>query len=109
MVSAVVLVLRAPTVVALRVAHPRTRLRILVPRLRKAPVRTLASPLVGWGAFAVVMWGTHAPFVYEGALRNTGLHALEHLSYLTAALLFWRPVVGLDPGPGGLSHPARIL
>src|SRR5207244_839016 len=92
MVAAPLLVLGTPILLALRVARPRTRHRILVPLLRKAPVRTLASPVVGWGAFAVVMWGTHAPFVYEGALRNTGLHALEHLSYLTAALLFWRPV-----------------
>src|SRR5438132_1172041 len=48
MVAAPLLVLGTPVLLALRVARPRTRHRILVPLLRKAPVRTLASPLVGW-------------------------------------------------------------
>ena len=29
--------------------------------------------------------------------------------YLVAAVLFWRPVIGLEPGPSRISHPARIL
>jgi putative membrane protein/putative copper resistance protein D len=109
MVAAPLLVLGTPILLALRAAAPATRRRVLLPVLHAAPVRALASPIVGWAAFAVVMWGTHVPAVYEAAVRSTGLHALEHLAYLGAALLFWRPVVGLEPGPGRLSHPARIL
>jgi putative membrane protein len=109
MVAAPLLVLGTPILLALRAVRPKTRQRFLLPVLHAAPVRALASPLLGWAAFAVVMWGTHASPVYEGAVRSTGLHALEHLAYLASALLFWRPVVGLDPGPGRLSHPARIL
>ena len=37
------------------------------------------------------------------------IHALEHTAYLVASLLFWWPVIGLDPGPRRLSHPGRIL
>lgn len=109
MVAAPLLVLGTPILLALRAAGPVARRRFILPVLHAAPVRALASPLVGWAAFAVVMWGTHVSAVYEAAVRSTGLHALEHVAYLGAALLFWRPVVGLEPGPGRLSHPARIL
>ena len=37
------------------------------------------------------------------------MHALEHALYLFAGVLFWWPVVGLDPAPHRMSHPARIL
>jgi putative membrane protein/putative copper resistance protein D len=109
MVAAPLLVLGTPIFLSLRAAGPATRRRFLLPVLHSAAVRALASPLLGWAAFAVVMWGTHVSAVYEAAVGSTGLHAVEHLAYLGAALLFWRPVVGLEPGPGRLSHPARIL
>ena len=35
-------------------------------------------------------------------------HILEHALYLGAALLFWWPVVGADPSPWRLPHPARV-
>jgi putative membrane protein len=69
----------------------------------------LAAPLFGWAAFAAVMWGAHVRPIYEAALRSVPLHAAEHLAFLSAALLFWWPVVGLDPGNVRLSHPARLL
>src|SRR5438874_8359361 len=99
MVAAPLLVLGTPILLALRAAEPGTRQRVLLPILHSALVRTLASPLVGWGAFAVILWGSHAPVIYEAAVRSTGVHALEHLAYLVSALLFWRPIVGLEPGP----------
>jgi putative membrane protein len=109
MVAAPLVLLGTPVLLALRVSSSRVRHRFLVPALRSAPLRWLGSPVVAWGAFAVVMWGTHAPPIYEAAVRSEGIHALEHLAYFASALLFWRPVVGLEPGPGHLSHPARIL
>jgi putative copper resistance protein D len=47
--------------------------------------------------------------MYDLALRNEGVHSLEHAAFLGAALLFWWPVVGLDPNPARLRHPGRIL
>jgi cytochrome c oxidase assembly factor CtaG len=109
MVAAPLLLLGTPVLLALRVVGPRTRRRLLLPILHSASVRVLASPLLGFATFAAVMWGTHVSTVYEAAVRDAGIHALEHGAYLASALLFWRPVVGLDPGPGRLSPPARIL
>ncbi len=71
--------------------------------------RTLGSPLIDFGAFAVVMWASHFTPLYEATLTDQRLHALEHIAFLTAALLFWWPIVARDPGAGRLSHPARLL
>ena len=57
----------------------------------------------------MVMWGTHFAPIYDAALRSNTIHSAEHLAYLASALLFWWPVVGLDPNPARISHPARVL
>ena len=73
-------------------------------------VATLAArPSVAWCLFVGVMWGTHMSGLYQATLRNETLHEAEHLAYLVTALLFWMPVVGVDPSPARLSHPGRIL
>lgn len=109
MVAAPLLVLGTPVTLALLAVPARSRRRVLLPVLRSRAVRVVTSPAVGWTVFAGVMWGTHLPQVYGAALRNEGIHALEHAAYLGSALLFWWPVIGLDPGPRRLTYPGRIL
>jgi putative membrane protein len=109
MVAAPLLVLGAPVMLALRAVAPATRRGVLVPLLHSRAVRLLGSPLLGWSLFTLVMWGSHFSPLYEAAVRDSAVHALEHLVYLLSALLFWWPVVGADPGPRRLSHPARLL
>jgi putative membrane protein len=108
MVAAPLLVLGAPVTLAL-LSSSRPARRRLLSTLRSWPVRMLSNPLVAWTLFMVVLWGTHFSGLYELTLRDQGVHVLEHLAYLGSAVLFWIPVVGLDPAPSGLSHPARIL
>ena len=108
MVAAPLIVLGAPVTLALRATTPPRRRQILS-ALHSAPVRSLAAPVVAWALFALVLWGSHLTALYELSLVSPGVHALEHLLYLVTAVLFWIPVVGLDPAPVGLSHPARIL
>jgi cytochrome c oxidase assembly factor CtaG len=108
MVAAPLLVLGAPVTLALRATTPERRRRLLS-ALRSTPVRLLSAPIAAWSLFVAVLWGSHFTALYELTLRSPGIHALEHLAYLSTAVLFWIPVVGLDPAPAGLSHPARIL
>jgi cytochrome c oxidase assembly factor CtaG len=109
MVAAPLIVLGAPVTLALRASSPGTRRRILVPILNSRMARILANPLVAWSLLFVVLWASHLTSLYEAAMLNRGLHALEHVAYLGTAVLFWWPVVGLDPIPPRISHPARIL
>jgi putative membrane protein len=41
-----------------------------------------------------VMWGWHAPVLYQGALRNDAIHGLEHLSLVSVAGLQWWALAG---------------
>ena len=107
MVAAPLLVLGAPVTLALRASSPATR-RSLLRVLHSGLVRFLTHPAVAWGTFALVMWLTHFTPLYDLALENEFAHVAEHLLYLTAACLFWWPVVGLDPGAGRLGWPGRI-
>jgi putative copper resistance protein D len=109
MVAAPLLVLGAPVTLALRACTPAFRRRRLLPLLRSRPLRVLTTPLLGWVQFSLVLWASHFSPLYEAAVRSGGVHALEHLLYVTSAVLFWSPVIGIDPSPKRLSHPARLL
>jgi putative membrane protein len=108
LVAAPLLVLARPVTLALQAATPVTRRR-LRSVLRSRPLALLGSPLVAWGGFALAMWASHFSPLYQAALTDPGLHALEHLAYLGSAMLFWSAVAAVDPAPARLSPPARIL
>jgi putative membrane protein len=108
LVAAPLLVLARPLTLALQASTPATRRRLVL-LLHRRPLALLSSPLVAWGGFALVMWATHFSPLYQAALTNPGLHALEHLGYLGSAMLFWSAVAAVDPSPARLSPPARML
>ena len=108
LVAAPLLLLGAPITLALRVPSPsvrRTLLRILQSRV----VHALSFPLIAWILFAAVNWGWHFSFLYNEALENVALHYVQHATFLIAALLFWWPVIGLDPSPWRMPHPVRLF
>ncbi|HEX5465591.1 MAG TPA: cytochrome c oxidase assembly protein [Candidatus Limnocylindrales bacterium] len=107
MVAAPLLLLGAPITLLLRAASPSWR-RILLAGLESRFVAALAWPPLGWAAFAAVMWWAHLGPLFEAALEHPPVHVAEHLLFVVAALLFWRPVVGLDPGPFRLGHGGRL-
>ena len=109
LVAAPLLALGAPVTLLLRVASPATRQRWLLPVLHSRVLRVVGHPVVAWLAFAAVMWGSHFSVLFNDALENPLVHDLEHVLFLGAGLLFWWPVVGLDPSPHRMSHPARVL
>jgi putative copper resistance protein D len=109
LVAAPLLVLGAPVTLVLRASTPPVRQRWILPALQSRTVRVLGHPVLATVVFAGVMWGSHFSPLFDLALENPLVHDLEHLVFLGAALLFWWPAVGLDPGPHRLSHPARIL
>jgi cytochrome c oxidase assembly factor CtaG len=109
MVAAPLFALGAPVTLALRASRMGTRRRVLLPILHSKAVAVLTHPIVAFVLFAVVQYMTHFTGFYEAALQSTPVHDLEHVLYLATALLFWWPVVGLDPAPRKLSHPARLL
>lgn len=49
----------------------------------------LTGPLAVVLLHAVALWTWHIPSLYEAAIRNTAIHAVEHLCFLLTAALFW--------------------
>jgi polyferredoxin len=66
------------------------------PHLRRVG-RTLTHPAAGWLAMATATVVWHFPKFYELALRSPGWHQTEHACFVTAALLFWWPVIEVWP------------
>ncbi len=108
-VAAPLIALGAPITLLLRVATARQRSRIVLPILHSRVVRALSFPVVTWIVFTAVMWGTHFSPWFDAALEDPLVHQAEHVAFLAAALLFWCPVVGLDPSPWRMPHPVRAL
>ena len=109
MVAAPLFALSAPITLLLRVASPGTRRRWVLPVLHSRAVRVLAFPVVAWIAFAAILWATHFSPLFDASLEDPLVHDLEHALFLGSALLFWWPVVALDPAPWRMPHPVRAL
>jgi putative membrane protein len=108
LIAAPLLALGAPITLLLRVSSADTRRRLILPVLHSRVTRVISFPVVTWLAFAGVMWASHFSPLFDASLDNEAIHVFEHALYLGAALLFWWPVVGADPSPWRLPHPARI-
>jgi len=71
--------------------------------------RALLSPLVCAGFFVVVVSGWYVPRLFEGALRNEGLHAVRAAMFLAAAVLFWWPLASPSQLFPALRYGGRLL
>lgn len=105
-VAAPLLLLGAPVTLALRVASLKVR-RGLLRILHSRAVRGVTNPIVAWSVFVVVNWGWQFSPLYNLALESELMHYLQHATYLGSALLFWWPIVGVDPAPRKLAYPGR--
>lgn len=113
LVAAPLLLLGAP-LRPLLVGAPRwARRPLLRPLFRSRAVRALArivtSPLIGAGAYLVVISLWHVPALYDRALAEPLLHELQHASVFAAALLFWAQIIDPAPWRAVLPYGARIL
>jgi len=55
----------------------------------KAVWGTISAPFVAWTIHAIILWGWHAPVLFQATLHNEWIHAAQHASFLGSALLFW--------------------
>ena len=66
---------------------------VLVPLARthwlRSAFRWLRRPLVALPLYAIVLYGWHMSFAFEGAVRNDVVHAFQHASFIVAGMLVW--------------------
>ena len=91
-VAAPLLVIGRPglrILLALPVGWRRTIQRLGAAAPAAAVRRVLTHPVGVWAMHVTVLWAWHVPSLYEAAVRNELLHALEHVTFLGTAVLFW--------------------
>jgi len=71
-------------------------------------LRVLANPFVAFPIWAanLVLW--HIPVVYEAAVENSAVHALEHVAFFTAGIVLWLPVLETLPAPEWFGTGAKL-
>lgn len=70
-------------------------------------MRWFTRPFTAWWVHAVVLWGWHAPVLFEAALAQRWVHELQHASFFASALAFWWAL--LEAHGGSRRQAAAVL
>ena len=84
---------------------------LLRPLLALRPVerlRVLAHPALALPLWALNLYVWHVPVLYEAAVEHSAVHALEHVSFFTAGLIVWLPVLETLPAPEWFGTGAKL-
>jgi putative membrane protein len=86
---------------------------MLRPALRfpavNAAARWLTRPVTCFVLFNVTIAAWHLPPLYNLAMANHGVHIVEHLMFMTTAVLMWWPLLSPLPELPRLSYPGQML
>jgi cytochrome c oxidase assembly factor CtaG len=71
-------------------------------------LRVLGHPFVALPLWAISLYVWHIPFLYEAALHNDVVHALEHGCFFGFGVLMWAPVLEVLPAPEWFGTGAKL-
>jgi putative membrane protein len=89
----------APLLIVLGLSRPLVRPILALPGVWRG--RGLAHPLVALPLWAAGLWVWHLPLLYDAALDDDLVHAVEHAAFFTGGLLLWATLLGLLPSRFG--------
>jgi putative membrane protein len=96
LVAAPLIAFGQPLLVSLWALPPERRDRVASIVRREGVVlawRRISAPLTAFLIQAIALWIWHLPVLYEAALAHEGVHAVQHLSFVLAASMFWWTMV----------------
>jgi putative copper resistance protein D len=102
------LALGAPVSLALRTL-PHAPRRWLLVVLHSRAARVLSFPPLTLVLYVVSPWALYFSSWYDATLSHVWLHELMHLHLVVVGTLFFWPIVGIDPVPGRVGYPFRML
>ncbi len=114
MVVPLFLLLGAPLTLALRALHPASAGRtgpreLLLGLLHSRFARVVASPLFTLPLFIASLYGLYFTPLFDVLMRSAVGHDLMLLHFLNIGLLFFWPIMGVDPAPHRSPYVIRIL
>ncbi|HJQ21709.1 MAG TPA: cytochrome c oxidase assembly protein [Gemmatimonadaceae bacterium] len=74
-----------------------------------AAARALTRAKVSFVVFNVVLAAWHLPPLYNTAMAHHGVHIVQHLMFMTAAVLLWWPILSPLPELPRLAYPMQML
>jgi cytochrome c oxidase assembly factor CtaG len=108
MVVPLFLALGAPVTLMLRTLPPRPR-RVLLSVLHSRVAKVLTFPPLTFMLFVLSPWVLYFTSWYDASLRSDYVHEMTHLHLVLVGCLFFWPLVGVDPVPGRVAYPFRML
>jgi putative membrane protein len=80
---------------------------LAVPAL--AWLRVFTHPVVALTVWAVDFYVWHLPALYQGAVENDYVHALEHMLFVACGMAMWMALLGPLPKPAWFGNMARLV
>ena len=108
MVVPLSLALGAPVTLALRTL-PRRPKRWLLVVLHSRVARVLSFPPLTLMLYIVSPWALYYSGWYRASLESVYVHEAMHVHLVLVGALFFWPLMGIDPVPGRVGYPARML
>ncbi|HZS79234.1 MAG TPA: cytochrome c oxidase assembly protein [Ktedonobacteraceae bacterium] len=71
--------------------------------------RALTYPAVAFFLYNADFWLWHAPVLYDATLENSGIHILEHLTFIIFGILNWWPIFSPSKTLPRLSIGGQVL
>jgi cytochrome c oxidase assembly factor CtaG len=96
----------APLLILLGLSGPLLRPLLAIPVLGR--LRPLLNPLVALPLWALNLYVWHLPVLYEAALHNDAVHALEHACFFWAGIFMWGALIEPLPGPSWFNSGAKM-
>lgn len=108
MVVPLSLALGAPITLALRTLPTGPRRWLLVV-LHSRVARVLSFPPLTFALYVVSPWALYYTSWYDASLSSTYVHEMMHIHLVAVGALFFWPLMGIDPLPGRVGYPFRVL
>lgn len=109
MLAPVMLLLGAPVTLALRALSSTGAVRLrLLTVLHSRAARVLVCPAVTIPVFLVSLYGLYFTPMLDLAMSTQLGHTWMLAHFLLVGLLFFWPIMGIDPGPRRHGYPTRI-
>src|SRR3954467_14874618 len=108
MVVPLLLALGAPVTLMLRTL-PAVPRRWLLGLLHSPVARALSFAPLAFLLFVISPWALYFTSWYDASLHSEFVHEMMHLHLVLVGSLFFWPLVGVDPVPGRVAYPFRLL